>query len=81
MLPGTRGLSGQEVVVTVQTVKGLPGPLVRVTWYFAPEICWDGRLHPTVMAVLEVAFAVGEVGADKVAASACAGLLESVPSQ
>ena len=76
-----RALSGQEVVVTVQTVTGLPSPLVRVTWYFAPEICWVGRLQPTVMAVLEVAFAVGEFGADKVTASACAGLLLSVPSQ
>ena len=79
-----RPVSWQEVAVeaTVQTVVGLPGPLVRVTWYCAPVSWLAGRVQPMVMApLLPFAVAVGVVGAERLAATACAGLELSVVSQ
>jgi hypothetical protein len=76
-------VSGHDVVleVTVQTVVGLPGPLVRVTWYWDPESWLPGRVHPMVMVVLAVSVIVGDSGTERLAATAWAGLVASVVIQ
>jgi hypothetical protein len=83
VVPTASPVSGHDVVpdVTVQTVVGLPGPLVRVTWYWAPESWLPGKVHPTVMVVLPVSVMVGDNGADRLAATAWAGLALSVVIQ
>ena len=83
VVPADSPVSGQDVVadVTVQTVVGLPGPLVRVTWYWAPESWLPGKVHPTVMVALPVSVLVGDSGADRLAATAWAGLAPLVVSQ
>src|SRR5664280_1092487 len=50
------------------------GPVVRFTWYAAPARWLPGRVQPIVIAPLPVSVAVGEVGADRLVATAWAVL-------